>query len=67
MSVTWMDDWQRNPAAYVRKQLEALSRLDADRCAFVRQQRGASSGSGEPKPHHLASDRSGAPENPEAA
>jgi len=36
VSVTWMDDYQRDPTKAVRRQLEALWRLNADRVAFAR-------------------------------
>ena len=66
MSTTWLAEYERDPAKAVRKQLEALWKVDADRCAFIRQQRaGASTVSSTPKPHHSASDLSGAPNNPE--
>ena len=39
MSVTFLDDYQRDPAKYVRRQLEALWKLDADRVALGRLQK----------------------------
>ena len=39
MSVTNLTDYQRDPAKYVRRQLEALWKLDADRVALGRLQK----------------------------
>lgn len=39
MSVTWMDDWQRDPCRYIKRKLQELDRLDADRIALGRLQK----------------------------
>lgn len=60
MSVTNLTDYQRDPAKYVRRQLEALWALDADRIALARLQKafGAASVSSNAAPSSLSVDTS---------